>query len=351
MKDDHEDFNPAVLNGSKKESKASAMNGVKNGLPVVSKQFPRVLVTGGAGYLGTSMVPLLLQKGYEVVVYDQMIWGVSGLLPCVGNRHLKIVNGNILDVRHLKECMAQCDAVIHLAAIVGYPACDKDPELAREVNEQGTKNVVGCLRQGQALIYASTGSCYGAISNGLCTEDTAICPLTLYGSSKAEGEKAVMKSPCAVSLRLATVFGISPRLRLDLLVNDLTHKAITEKKFDLYQGEFRRTFLHVKDAARAFVFALENYEEMKGNVFNVGDERMNMAKGEVAECIEKSVPECVITKSDNGEDKDKRNYEVCYGKIRELGFEATITVEEGIEELLKVLPFVTPEEALKARNV
>ena len=327
------------------------MNGVQNGFPVVSKRFPRVLVTGGAGYLGSSLVPLLLQEGYEVIVYDPMVWGVSGLLPCVGNRHLKIVNGNILDVRHLRECIAQCDAVIHLAAIVGYPACEKDPELAREVNEQGTKNVVGCLQRGQPLVYASTGSCYGAIPNGLCTEDTPICPLTLYGSSKAEGEKAVMKASCAISLRLATVFGISPRLRLDLLVNDLTHKALTEKKFDLYQGEFRRTFLHVKDTARAFVFALENYEEMKGSVFNVGDECMNMSKAEVAECIERSVPGCIITKSDKGEDKDKRNYEVSYRKIRELGFTATISVEEGIEELLKVLPFITSEEALKARNV
>jgi nucleoside-diphosphate-sugar epimerase len=351
FKDNHEEAKTAVTNGSTKEMNGMTMNGAKSSFSTGCMRFPKVLITGGAGYLGTSLVPLLLQKGYEVIVYDQMLWGITGLLPCVGSRLLKIVNGNILDVQHLSQCMSQCNAVIHLAAIVGYPACEKDPELAREVNEQGTKNVVGCLRRGQALVYASTGSCYGAIPNGLCTEETSISPLTLYGSSKAEGEKAVMKTSSSVSLRLATVFGVSPRLRLDLLVNDLTHKAITMKHFDLYQGEFRRTFLHVKDAANAFVFALENYEAMKGQVFNVGDEHMNMSKAEVAEWIEKSIPECTITKSDSGEDKDKRNYEVSYRKIRELGFQATISVEEGIEELLKVLPYVTQEEATKARNV
>ncbi|KAK3744435.1 hypothetical protein QZH41_003177 [Actinostola sp. cb2023] len=332
------------------------MNGVEsNGVKLARLSgpscFPRVLVTGGAGYLGSSLVPILLTQGYEVIIYDQLLWGVSSLLPFVGNTNLKIVNGNILDVTHLQECVATCDAVIHLAAIVGYPACEKDPALSREVNEQGTKNVVGCLRPGQALVYASTGSCYGAILNGMCTEDTPICPLTLYGSSKAAGEKAVLETGNGVSLRLATVFGVSSRLRLDLLVNDLTHKAIKEKHFDLYQGEFRRTFLHVKDAANAFAFALENYHHMDGKVYNVGDEDMNMSKAELAEIVEKLVPDCVITKSMNGEDKDKRNYEVSYKKIQELGFHATITLKEGVEELLKVLPFISEEEAKKARNV
>lgn len=256
-----------------------------------------------------------------------------------------------MDVNHLKQQVSKCDAVIHLAAIVGYPACEKDPDVAREVNEQGTMNVVKCLHPGQALVYASTGSCYGAIPNGLCTEDTPICPLSLYGSSKAAGEKAVRATGGGVSLRLATVFGVSSRLRLDLLVNDLTHKAITVKHFDLYQGEFRRTFLHVKDAANAFAFALENYKLMEGKVFNVGDENMNMSKADVAGMIENMVPGCTITKTSNGEDMDKRNYEVSYEKIRSLGFQATVSLRDGIGELLKILPFISDEEARKARNV
>lgn len=314
-------------------------------------RYPRVLVTGGAGYLGTSLVPILLNQGYDVIVYDKLFWGVSGLLQHAGNNSLKIVQGDILDVDHLQEQVSLCDAVIHLASIVGYPACEKNPDLARAVNEQGTRNLVKCIRQGQPLIYASTGSCYGAIANGLCTENTPISPLTLYGSSKAAGEYAVSETGQGVSLRLATVFGVSSRLRLDLLVNDLTHKALTVKHFDLYQGEFRRTFLHVKDAAYAFAFALENYHLMQGNVYNVGDENMNMSKADVAQMIEDMVPGCVITKTVNGEDKDKRDYEVSYEKIRSLGYHATISLREGIEELLRVLPFISDEEAKKARNV
>jgi len=308
----------------------------------------KVLVTGGCGYLGSTMVPMLLAQGYHVTVFDIFRWGVSSLLSVVSDPKLTIVKGDVTDHESLRPYVEAADAVIHLSAIVGFPACKKEPENAVAINQTSTEFVASILKPGQRMIYASTGSCYGAI-DGMCTEESKISPLTLYGETKAAGEMAA-RAAGGVALRLATVFGSSPRPRTDLLINNLLQLAIKLKTFDVYEGHFRRTFLHVKDCAAAFIFALQHYGAMTGQAFNVGDESMNMTKMDVARVIEKNVEGCKITESNAGEDLDKRDYEVSYQKIKALGYKVQYSVDDGIKELIKYLPYLNAYEAANSKN-
>lgn len=320
-----------------------------NGHSIIGSSIDHILVTGGAGFIGSTLVPLLLKNGYRVTVYDAFNFGASSLLSVSSDEKLNLIKGDICDQERLRDALADVDAVIHLAAVVGYPACDSNQFEARRTNVQGTETLVNLLKPHQKVVYASTGSCYGALQD-ICTEDTPISPLSLYGETKALGEKIVLKKN-GVILRLATLFGLSPRPRFDLLINELTSVALVHKKILLYEANFKRTFLHVRDAARAFMFALENYDIMSGNVFNVGDEKMNMTKAEAVYRIQRYLTDTVISLSNDGQDKDQRDYHVSYSKISKLGFRSTVTLDDGIKELIKVLPTLDQREINFYRNL
>tara|TARA_R110000824_G_scaffold335251_1_gene521819 strand:+ start:15309 stop:16235 length:927 start_codon:yes stop_codon:yes gene_type:complete len=298
----------------------------------------KIFITGGAGYVGSALVPLLLEGGYEVTVYDNLMVHGDGIMHNFLKPNFKFIKGDILDVDLLHESMKGHDVVIHLAAIVGYTACRKDEKYSFEVNHEGSKNVVAGLDGDQLIVFGSTGSNYGTV-DGVCTEETPLNPLSIYGKSKTMGEEEVLKYPNSIAYRFATAFGFGPRLRLDLLVNDLTYSAFMQKYIAVYESHFMRTFIHVKDMAEVFKFAIENADKMKGEVYNVGSNSMNYSKGDVCKMIQERT-DCYVHYADFDGDADKRDYIVSYDKINKLGFDTTITVEEGIDELIKVFPLV-----------
>ena len=303
----------------------------------------RICITGGAGYVGTSLIPLLLERGHHVHVFDLLFWGGDPILPFFRHPNFSFMLGDVRDKEALAKAVAGADVVIHLAAIVGYPACRKDPQLAETVNVQGTRNVIDVTTQDQLILFGSTGSNYGAVEE-ICTEDTPLTPLSLYGQTKTLAEKMLLDSGRAIAYRFATAFGVSPRLRLDLLVNDFTYKASSQGYLVVYEKHFMRTFIHVHDMGRSFVFAIDNAEKMRGQVYNIGSNTMNHSKQDICERIQSRVP-CYVHYAEVGEDADKRNYVVSYEKINALGYDTTITVEQGIDELaraLKAVSFKTP---------
>lgn len=301
----------------------------------------KILVTGGAGYVGSVLTPILLEAGHDVTLIDMFLFDYTPALHFAAHPRLKVVNADIRNEGVLKEHLKGSDLIIHLAAIVGFPACARDESAAVTTNIGTTKAIVDNMQPGQALFFASSGSSYGRVE-GICTEETPINPLTLYGRTKAEGEKMIFDSkhgPNSIAFRFATVFGISPRLRLDLLVNDFVYKAINDKIIVLYEGHFRRTFLHVRDSALSYLHMMDNFDSCKGQIFNVGSDDMNYTKAEIADIIKKKVP-YEIYRSDVGTDFDQRDYEVSYEKIARTGFKTTADMDTGLNELIKVISFM-----------
>jgi len=297
-----------------------------------------VLITGGAGYLGSILTGLFLDDGHCVTVFDRFNFGLNSLLHFGGYSGIDLIKGDVRDSDAVAQAVqkSQADAVVHLAAIVGYPACAADPALARSTNVDGTRNVIASLDD-QKLVFASTGSTYGKVE-GICDESTAINPVSLYGSTKWEAEKMVLEYG-GIALRLATVFGVSPRMRLDLLVNDFVYQALHSRSLIMYEGDHRRTFMHVRDAARAFRWALDHYDGLKGRAYNIGSEKMNYTKRAVAQKIASKV-DFYLDEAAIGEDLDQRDYEVSYELAHENGYSTTIDLDAGIDELIRFLrPF------------
>lgn len=294
----------------------------------------KILVTGGAGYVGSILLPLLLDKDFEVTVYDSLLYGGSSLIPFISNKKFTFVKGDIRDEEILEKSLRENDIIIHLAAIVGLPACNKDKRLAGSTNIQGTKNLVDYLSPDQKLIYASTVSIYGATTGEICDEESCLNPISYYAKTKTEAEKIVLDFPNTICLRFATGFGVSPRMRLDLLINDFVYQAYVNKFLILFEKTYKRTFVHVNDISRSIVFSAINFEKMKNSIFNIGDNSNNHSKEEIALKIKERI-DYYLHFADIGEDEDKRNYRVSYEKINSFGFKTEKNVDEGIDELIK----------------
>ncbi len=297
----------------------------------------KILVTGGAGYVGSVLVGRLLDEGHAVTVLDLLMYeNGHAMIPFFRNRRFRFLKGDARSAETLRPLVADADVVIHLAAIVGFPACEKNPDLAVTTNLESARTLSGLLSRQQLVLYASTGSNYGHVE-GVCTEETPLNPLSLYGRTKTEAEQLLMDHNTTIAYRFATAFGLSPRMRLDLLINDFVYEAVVNQYLIMFEKHFKRTFIHVDDMAKSFAFAVDNADKMKGEVFNIGDDRNNYSKEDVALMIKGKV-DYYLHFADIGEDKDKRNYVVSYDKINRLGFSCDVRVEEGIEELIEAVP-------------
>jgi nucleoside-diphosphate-sugar epimerase len=302
---------------------------------------PPVLVTGGAGYLGSILCEHLLAAGHSVTVLDSLEHGSAPLLHLGASPRFDFVRGDARDEAVMRSLLARHDVVVPLAAVVGASACDRDPERAESVN-LGAIRLLDRLRSpDQLVVFPNTNSGYGTRSEAvLCTEDTPLEPISLYGRTKVRAEAELLARPNVVSLRLATVFGLSPRLRLDLLVNHFVHMAVTQGYLVLFEPHFRRNFVHVRDVADAVLHVIANAGTMAGRAYNVGLEEANLTKAELAERVRAQVPAFHVTHAEIGRDPDRRDYLVSHERMRAAGFVAGRGLDDGIRELIKGLAMI-----------
>ena len=296
----------------------------------------RILVTGGAGYLGSVMTPMFLHVGHSVTVLDNFMYSQTSLAGVCHHPRFDVIEGDARSEKTVKPLLKDADIVVPLAALVGAPICDKHPEDATNINLEAVGMLVKMLAKDQRVLLPNTNSGYGIGESGkLCTEETPLNPISLYGRDKVAAETAVLEHENALSFRLATVFGMSPRPRIDLLVNDFVYQAVTTGKLVLFESHFKRNYIHVRDVARAFLHAFDNFETMKGGPYNVGLSDANLSKRELCEKIQEHVPGFTFEEDAIGEDPDKRDYIVSNEKIEATGFKPKYSLDDGIKELIK----------------
>ncbi len=295
-----------------------------------------ILVTGGAGYLGSTMVPALLEAGHKVTVVDNFMYGQSSLNHVCHHPNFTIVRGDIRLEKTMLPLMKKADVIIPLAAYVGAPLCSKDPVGATTVNHDAIVLMIKNLSKDQQVLMPTTNSAYGTgDENNFCTEESPLRPISQYAIEKVAIEKELMQHPNTIGFRLATVFGMSPRMRIDLLVNDFVYRAVYDRFVVLFEPHFKRNYVHVRDVTNAFIHGINNFDKMKGQIYNVGLSEANVSKMELCIRIQKHIPEFIFPEAALGKDPDQRNYVVSNAKIEATGFKTLHSLDAGIDDLIK----------------
>ncbi len=296
----------------------------------------KILVTGGAGYLGSVLVPELLKHGHEVTVVDSFMFKQNSLMDCCAYDTFSVVRGDCRDESLMARLVKNQDIIIPLAALVGQPLCGRDITAATTTNLDASKLLVKLCSRDQWILYPTTNSGYGIGEKGkYCTEETPLKPISLYGQTKTDSEQLYLDRGNSITFRLATVFGMSPRMRIDLLVNDFTYRAVTDRAIIIFEGHFKRNYIHIRDVARAFMHGIENFEKMKNEPYNLGLDDANLSKIELCQAIQRHLPDFVYLEAPIGEDPDKRDYIVSNAKILSTGFGPKYSIDMGIKELIK----------------
>lgn len=295
-----------------------------------------ILVTGGAGYIGSVLVPDLLNAGHKVTVLDNFYYKQTSLQHICYHPNFNVMKGDIRIKETMQKAVKDADIIIPLAALVGAPLCNQDPVGATTVNHDAIEMMLSLISKDQRILMPTTNSAYGSgDENNYCTEESPLRPISLYAKEKVKVEEKLLQHPNAISFRLATVFGMSPRMRIDLLVNDFTYRAVHDKFVVLFESSFKRNYVHVRDVSRVFQHGIANFDKMKGNIYNVGLSEANISKKELCERIQKQIPDFVVIDAPVGKDPDQRNYIVSNEKLTNTGFQTVVGLDQGISELIK----------------